>query len=49
MSTQENPHAKIIAQAWSDEDYKRRLIDDPAGALAGGTMPCCSGPNPSFL
>jgi hypothetical protein len=34
VSTQENPLAKVIAQAWSDEDYKRRLVDDPAGALA---------------
>jgi nitrile hydratase alpha subunit len=34
MSKQENPLAKVIAQAWSDEDYKQRLVDDPAGALA---------------
>jgi hypothetical protein len=34
MSHQENPLAKVIAQAWSDEDYKRQLLDDPASALA---------------
>jgi hypothetical protein len=34
MSHQENPFAKVIAQAWSDQDYKQRLIDNPAGALA---------------
>ncbi len=34
MSTQENPLAKVIAQAWSDDGYKRQLVDDPAGALA---------------
>ena len=34
MGPEENPFAKVVAQAWSDEDYKRRLIDDPAGALA---------------
>jgi hypothetical protein len=34
VSKQENPLAKVIAQAWSDEDYKQRLVDDPAGALA---------------
>jgi hypothetical protein len=41
MSTQENPYAKVIAQAWSDQDYKRRLVDDPGGALAdaGAKMP----------
>ena len=41
MSPQENPLAKVIAQAWSDEDYKRQLVDDPAGALtdAGAEVP----------
>ena len=34
VSHQENPFAKVIAQAWSDEDYKRRLLDEPAGVLA---------------
>ena len=34
MNSEENPFAKVVAQAWSDEDYKRRLLDDPAGALA---------------
>ena len=41
MSTQENPHAKVIAQAWADEDYKQRLVDDPTGvfAEAGAEVP----------
>jgi hypothetical protein len=25
---------KIIAKAWADEDYKKRLLADPAGVLA---------------
>ncbi len=26
-------YAKIIAQAWADEEFKKRLIDDPAIVL----------------
>ena len=26
--------AKIVAKAWADDDYKKRLIDDPASVLA---------------
>jgi Nitrile hydratase, alpha chain len=26
-------YAKIIAQAWVDEEFKKRLIDDPATVL----------------
>lgn len=26
--------ARIVARAWADEDYKRRLLTDPAGVLA---------------
>ena len=25
--------AKIVAKAWADEDYKQRLMDDPATVL----------------
>jgi len=25
--------AKIVAKVWADEDYKRRLLDDPASVL----------------
>ena len=25
--------AKIVAKAWADEDYKQRLLDDPAAVL----------------
>lgn len=25
--------AKIVAKAWADEDYKQRLMDDPASIL----------------
>ncbi len=41
VSPEESPFAKVIAQAWSDEDYKRRLLDDPSGVLAeaGAGMP----------
>jgi len=30
------PHngAKVVARAWVDPDYKRRLLDDPSGAIA---------------
>jgi hypothetical protein len=34
MATETNPYAKVIAQAWSDEDFKQRLKDDPHAALA---------------
>ena len=26
--------AKIVAKAWADEDYKRRLLDDPGAVLS---------------
>ena len=26
--------AKIVAKAWADEDYKRRLMDDPGAVLS---------------
>ena len=26
--------AKVVAKAWADEDFKQRLIDDPASVLA---------------
>lgn len=26
--------AKVVAKAWADEDYKQRLIDEPASVLA---------------
>jgi hypothetical protein len=29
----QNPFAKVIAKAWSDEAYKQRLIDDPRTVL----------------
>lgn len=34
MSSQENPLAKVIAQAWSDEAFKQRLLSDPASVFA---------------
>ena len=34
MSTQENPYAKVIAKAWSDDEFKGRLLADPGAALA---------------
>ena len=30
--------AKVVAKAWADDDYKQRLIDDPASVLAGEGM-----------
>jgi hypothetical protein len=34
MKTDQNKiWAKIVAKAWADEDYKRRLLDDPAEVL----------------
>lgn len=30
--------AKIIAKAWADEDFKRRLIADPAAVLRAENM-----------
>ena len=34
MAAEQNPYAKVIAQAWSDEEFKQRLKDDPHAALA---------------
>ena len=35
MATAEpNAYAKIIAQSWSDKEFKQRLKDDPHAALA---------------
>jgi hypothetical protein len=34
MGTDQNPYAKVIAQAWSDEEFKQRLKDDARAALA---------------
>ena len=30
--------AKIVAKAWADEDYKKRLMDDPASVLSDEGM-----------
>ncbi len=27
-------YAKVIAQAWEDEEFKKRLLDDPGAVLA---------------
>jgi hypothetical protein len=37
----QNPFAKVIAKAWSDDAYKQRLIDDPRPVLteAGLDLP----------
>jgi len=38
MAEQQNEQAKqwakVVAKAWADEDYKQRLMDDPASMLA---------------
>jgi len=33
MKTAENPMQKIIARCWEDEEFKKRLIADPAKIL----------------
>jgi hypothetical protein len=33
MKAQQKVWAKIVAKAWTDEDYKQRLLDDPATVL----------------
>jgi len=30
MDAKENPMQKIIAQCWEDEEFKKRLMADPA-------------------
>ena len=34
---------KIVAKAWADEDYKQRLLDDPAAILAAEGMEIAAG------
>ena len=47
MAEQQNEQAKqwakIVAKAWADEDYKQRLINDPASVLAEEGMPVTEG------
>jgi len=33
MTTAENPMQKIIARCWEDEEFKKRLMADPAKIL----------------
>jgi nitrile hydratase len=33
LKDQQKVWAKIVAKAWADEDYKQRLLDDPATVL----------------
>ena len=33
QNEQQKVWAKIVAKAWADEDYKQRLLDDPAAVL----------------
>jgi len=33
LKDQQKVWAKIVAKAWADEDYKQRLLDDPASVL----------------
>lgn len=41
QNEQQKLWAKIVAKAWADEDYKQRLLDDPAAVLRaeGMTLP----------
>ncbi len=34
LASTERQWGRVIARAWSDEDFKQRLMDDPRGALA---------------
>lgn len=33
QNEQQKQWAKIVAKAWADEDYKQRLLADPAGLM----------------
>ncbi len=33
QNEQQKQWAKIVAKAWADDDYKKRLLDDPASVL----------------
>ena len=35
--------AKVVAKAWADEDYKKRLMGDPASVLVEEGMPVLEG------
>ncbi|MDP2846740.1 MAG: NHLP leader peptide family RiPP precursor [Humidesulfovibrio sp.] len=41
QNEQQKLWAKIVAKAWADEDYKQRLLDEPAAVLRaeGLTVP----------
>lgn len=34
MASEEAAFGKVVATAWSDEDYKARLLSDPAAVLS---------------
>jgi hypothetical protein len=40
---QQKQWAKIVAKAWADEDYKQRLMEDPAAVLSEEGMPVPEG------
>jgi hypothetical protein len=41
VGTESNPLAEVIVHAWTDEDFRRQLLDDPAAVLtaAGVAVP----------
>ncbi|MBK5966213.1 NHLP leader peptide family natural product precursor [Thiocystis minor] len=38
MNDQAKPYQQLIAKCWADEDFKQRLLADPAGTLAAEGM-----------
>ena len=42
---QQKKYGQIVAQAWSDESFKQKLVSDPAGTLAAAGMPVKPGVN----
>ena len=43
QNEQQKQWAKIVAKAWADEDYKQRLMDDPAAILTEEGMTLSEG------
>jgi hypothetical protein len=44
-TTEPNAFAKVVAQSWSDKEFKQRLVDDPHAALAEHGIDVPSGMN----
>ena len=42
-------YARVIAKAWADEDFKKRLLDDPAAVLQENNIEMPEGTTVKFV